>query len=451
MTILNPEEVSRSDLVLIDDGRFGSLGEARDYLSGFQPLIVVGAASCSSRNAQAAALAVATTTVRAFGGAIAILPSTSLNQWPASEAATFAQAMESVGASVRSDICSGKVCILIGDATVDVASDFEIVIRVTWESWTAMIGPGPEAKRLLEDDVLVLAPIAAAGLAVSELFEAARNRIQAGEREIALNLWTMEPAVGTEGPGVSDVPASWWLVGLGHLGQASAWVLSWLPIPSSRPVVVTLQDDEKLVEANLSTSLCASSNDLGKSKARTVANLLETAGYETRLIERRLDADFNPAASDQQVVLFGVDNAEARRAISAHGWPLSIDVGLGSGSVDFGAISVHIFPSLTSSEQIASWNGTGDEKQTRAARRLEKPGFQKLLDQHDGCGVETLAGVNVAASFVGMFSACISMSEVLRRTLGGSTYDALGFELWDLDPMANPAPVTGTPPTLRLS
>ena len=129
---------------------------------------------------------------------------------------------------------------------------------------------------------------------------------------------------------------------------------------------------------------------------------------------------------------------------------MSIDVGLGSGSVDFGAISVHIFPGLTSSEQIASWKVAGDEKQTRAARRREKPGFQKLLDRHDVCGVKTLAGINVAASFVGMFSACISISEVLRRTLSGPTFDSLGFQLWDLDPMVNPAPATGTPLTLRL-
>jgi hypothetical protein len=450
MTTLNPDSISRSDLALIDDGAFESLEDARAFLSSFQPLILVGAASCSSRNAQAAALAVATTAVRAFGGALAILPSPSANQWPGSRANTFAEAMESVGATVLSEITPGRVCILIGDATVEDDSSFETVLRVTWESWTGMVTPGPDARRLVEDDTLVLAPIVAAGLAISELFEIARHRLQAGDREIALNLWTMKPIIGNAGPQISDVPATWWLIGLGHLGQANAWVLSWLPTPRSRRVAVTLQDDEVLIEANLSTSLCASPADLGLSKARTVAGVLESAGYETRLIERRLDASFTASSSDYQVVLFGVDNAETRRAISDHRWPLAIDVGLGSGSVDFGAMSLHVFPGSTRSDEIASWSApTGDDRR-RTARRLEKPGFKSLLDRHDVCGVEMLAGVNVAASFVGMVSACVTVSEVLRRTQGGPSYDSIGIELWDLDPMSYGAKNMAPPPTLRL-
>lgn len=449
MEVLNTDLVSRSDLALIDDGAFRSLDDARAYLASFQPLIVIGPASCGSPSAQAAAISVATTAVRAFGGAAAIVPSQSPSHWPGSEAATLADAMEEVGATLETEPLARRFCILIGDAAVD-GSLFETVLRVTWESWSGMVGSGSDARRLVEDDILVLAPLVAAGLAVSELFEIARSRPEAGERDITLNLWTMSGDPTEAGPRLSEVPASWWLVGLGHLGQGNAWALSWLPMPSARKVIVTLQDDEALVEANLSTSLCARDRDLGMSKARTVAKVLETAGYETRLLERRLEDSFVALPRDQQIALFGVDKPEARRAISAHGWPLSIDVGLGSGARDFGAISVHVFPGSATSDEIESWKPSEDIK-NRTGRRMQKEGFQGLLEYHDVCGVEKLAGVNVAASFVGMVAGCISVSESLRRMVGGAAFDSVGIELWDVDPMVNPATSSSAPISFRLS
>ncbi|PWR12134.1 hypothetical protein DKT69_24865 [Micromonospora sicca] len=74
----------------------------------------------------------------------------------------------------------------------------------------------------------MLAAIAAAALGVHEAFGALRNRpgSDAGWRTITVNLW--QPGTSADGPELTHAPAAWWIVGLGHLGQAYTWVMSWL-------------------------------------------------------------------------------------------------------------------------------------------------------------------------------------------------------------------------------
>jgi hypothetical protein len=48
----------------------------------------------------------------------------------------------------------------------------------------------------------------------------------AGFRTCRLNLWRPGHAID-DGPALTYAPAAWWLVGLGHLGQACAWLIAW--------------------------------------------------------------------------------------------------------------------------------------------------------------------------------------------------------------------------------
>lgn len=86
---------------------------------------------------------------------------------------------------------------------------------------------------------LTLAAICAAALAVHEAFGifAITPGRDDGYRSIALNLWDLNAGV-TDGPPLQWVPAAWWLVGLGHLGQANAWVLAWLGLPTGTEITL---------------------------------------------------------------------------------------------------------------------------------------------------------------------------------------------------------------------
>ena len=85
----------------------------------------------------------------------------------------------------------------------------------------------------------------------------------------------------TDGPPPQWVPAAWWLVGLGHPGQANAWVLAWLGLPAGTEI--TLQDDGVLSDANHSTGILTQEHPVLERKTRQAARSLEAIGLTTRV------------------------------------------------------------------------------------------------------------------------------------------------------------------------
>lgn len=74
-----------------------------------------------------------------------------------------------------------------------------------------------------------------------------------------------------QGPAPGACPAAWWLVGLGHLGQAYSWVLSLLNYEKPSQVRVVLQDTDKTTPANHSTGLLTPAGPNGLHKTRLIA------------------------------------------------------------------------------------------------------------------------------------------------------------------------------------
>ena len=70
-----------------------------------------------------------------------------------------------------------------------------------------------------------------------------------------------------------------------------------------------LQDFDKLVEANDSTSLLTTRAKLGEKKTRAMALWCESRGFRTSIVERRFADDFRVAGDEPRVALCGVDNA----------------------------------------------------------------------------------------------------------------------------------------------
>lgn len=76
----------------------------------------------------------------------------------------------------------------------------------------------------------MLAAIAAAAIGISEAFSTVHPKAgsDAGFRTIELNLWNPNGPTEDTRPALTYARHAWWLIGLGHLGQAYAWVVIWL-------------------------------------------------------------------------------------------------------------------------------------------------------------------------------------------------------------------------------
>ena len=127
---------------------------------------------------------------------------------------------------------------------------------------------------------------------------------------------------------------------VGRLGQASAWVISWLPYADPASIEAVLQDTDRTTPANYSTGVLTSEGSDDVPKTRLTAAALENAGLTTRIIERRAGSDFRAAPGECHVVLLGVDNLPTRRLTSGTGWTLAIDTGLGDQPGNFDSILI---------------------------------------------------------------------------------------------------------------
>jgi hypothetical protein len=145
--------------------------------------------------------------------------------------------------------------------------------------------------------------------------------------------------------------------------------------------------------------------------------------------ERRFAANFRIADDEPEVALCGVDNKPARAALEDVGLRRVIEAGLGQGSREYLAFQVHGFPARKSASE--RWSGPEPARSTealvanRAYRSLEAEG----LDQ---CGLTTLAGRSVGASFVGAVVSTLVVAELLRWTLEERRYEVIDGSLASL-------------------
>jgi hypothetical protein len=286
--------------------------------------------------------------------------------------------------------------------------------RPAWPS--AIIG---SADCLAETDAMALAPPLAAAACAAEAFAFhAGDHPMAGRRAAGISLWnpgadwlTPDPSE----PRLAYLPSKLWLIGLGNLGQAFAWLLTCLPYEDRARAQLLLQDFDRLAPSNDSTSLLSFPQDVGRRKTRVVAEWLEERGFETFLEERRFGSSTRRAADEPSVALCGVDNAVARSALEKPGFDLVIEAGLGAGPQAFRSFSMHTFPASRSAEELWSRQVamTADNVEDKPAYRALRQGGM------DECGLAQLASRTVGVPFVGLIAAGVTLSELLRRLHGG--------------------------------
>ncbi len=309
--------------------------------------------------------------------------------------------------------------------------------------------------RLAETGAMALAPAVATAVCAAEAFAFhAGDHPMAGRRAAGLSLWRPGAdwrAADPSEPALAYLPSKLWLIGLGNLGQAFAWLLACLPYEDRARVQLLLQDFDRLAPSNDSTSLLSFLRDVGRRKTRVVAAWLDERGFETLLEERHFGSWINRAPDEPSVALCGVDNALARAALEKPGFDLVVEAGLGAGPQAFRSFSMHTFPASRSAEQI--WS-----RQVAAAddNFEDRPAYQAL--RHDGmdqCGLAQLASRTVGVPFVGLIAAALAVSELLRRLHGGTALELASGSaatLQDIEAISVPAqPFAGGYVTTRVS
>ena len=433
--VVGPDELHRHLKLALDTGEVGSLEEAQRLFDSYRIGIVAGDSVAQSPTMQAAVLTAVNTGRRSFLGGVSVegtLHVPLLVTW--GRCRTLAEAVEDLG-GVIDDCAPGVPRIVVGGKSMP-STDAEFAVRATFDGWCGGVAPLDQGLQLPERQECIPAGVLAGALGVSEAFQFVRgDSALAGRRDVGLSLWQPDKAInwldaGELGPKLERLPASAWIIGLGHLGQAFLWTLGLLPYVFPEKVSLVLQDSDELVEANDSTSLLTTPALLGVKKTRAMAAWCELRGFRTSIVERKFAGDFMVAGDEPRVALCGVDNALARADLEDVGFDRVIEAGLGAGTQEYLAFQTHTFPAGRTAKH--RWGTEGHRPDADAV--AGNPAYRALAqDGVDDCGIITLAGRTVGASFVGAVTAAVAIAELIRLGLGGPRYELVDGSLSSLD------------------
>lgn len=401
--------------------------EAIEKLTSLQLHIHCGPAVAKSVPLQAALLTAINTGKRAFlGGVFIIVPSDMpcLLPWPAGNLQKAALAL---GARLMTEVDDTSPALLIGHDKIQQPNQWRIVCN----NWQAGLLTDAVDSPFDCVGTIPTAGIFAGGLAVATLFfNQLGIRSESLEQDTGISLWRPDlPWLDPEaaGPAIEYLPANYWLLGLGHLGQAYAWNIGLLPYGAQKPLVF-LQDADRIIEANQSAGLLSNPGDVSRFKTRVIAQWLEEIGFPTQITERWYSATTRRNADEPYLALCGFDNAASRSHLHLTGFDLIVETGLGNTLSTFDKIAMHTFPDA-GKKPDEIWR---KEQTTEINTAIEELLTQQLPKEKCGILAATIAGKSVSASFVGACSGSLSIAEILRGLHGGYRYDKVAFQLRDI-------------------
>jgi hypothetical protein len=427
---ISNEELSRIDKLFMDrDAK--SLDESHNRRAQHGLHVRVGEDIKTSYGLQLALLTAINLGVKCFAGeAMSHGPS---DLWsapclvPSVLSATLGDAVIELGGKLSMDngLQPQGRYLLIGDA-----ENAGNAIRVTYDGWRIAVGPSNEVSRMAERPYSPLASIAAAAIAVGEVFaEFAGISITATRRVVSLSLWRPDlPSDHPDGIGeqIIELPASLGIFGLGHLGQAYLWGFAALSFSCRDKITILLCDDDLVEGPNVETGALLTLADVTQRKTRVVAKRLEMLGFSTVLLERRVDANYRLSANEPAIALCGFDDNLARQWLSQAGFKTIFDSGLGGEAHNFDTIAYHAWPNPRLATDVWPLESI-DELAARDVRKIrqvaENAAYQAI--GADECGRLRIAGKSVAVPFVGAVAACIVLAEMLKAINGGPTYSDL--------------------------
>ena len=416
--------LNRLAKLFMDEGSAADIGEAEARLEQFRIRVLVGPEVNVSAAHQAALLTIVNVGSRfALGGVSVAGPLDGPRLVNAVSEPTLKAAVTALGgrhATTWVPSPDEVPTIVIGKAALEGPR----VLRATFEGWRG--GVVRRSQDALSDETTVIpAAVLAGALAAAESFSMLRGETLAGYRDLGLSLWRPDSSShwrerASDGPTLAALPASLWVLGLGHLGQAFLWALMMCGYPCPRDVRLTLQDFDKATDSTVSTSILTNASMVGHRKTRTVAAVLERQGFSTTIIERKFDGGFKRRETDEPSVLVcGVDNPVARADLEDPGFLFVVEAGIGSKATDFRALQVNTFPGPRRARAV--WGGASNVEVVD----ISAPAYGRLaLEGADVCGLTQLAGTAVGASFVGTVTGTLMLAQILRL-LAGDRPDAV--------------------------
>jgi hypothetical protein len=429
---IDHENMHRTAKLFMDNGKAATQADAIDMLAGFGLGVRISREAQGTRNGQIALLTLVNAARRTFLGGVEVQDVCDAPlQVPLAEAGSLHGAIEELGGKVVSTISASLPLALIGDLD-DVEPGFP-AWRLSWSGWSGGVIPARDGAAACDASAMPFAPVIAASACITETFAYhAGDHPMAGRRASGLSLWSPESSwldQTRKGPDLAYLPSALWLIGMGNLGQAMAWLLGCLPYRDRNEVRLMLQDFDRIAPSNDSTSVLSSPSLIGKRKTRIVAAWLEWCGFDVAINEQRFGVWTRVSPHDPQVALCGVDNPLARASLEKAGFGLVVEAGLGGGPDGFRAFAMHTFPSALNAAQLWSQNkGAGGPDVS------DKPAYQSLKAQGlDACGLAQLASRSVGVPFVGLVAAAFALSELLRRLNGGQSYQSIAGNLVDPD------------------
>lgn len=411
------DKLSRTIKMAIDTGEAATINDAENIFKSYQLAVEVGSDIALSATLQVMLLTIVNTARRCFLGGVHVQTTDAKLLVPWNGCETLHQAIIDLRGNITEKVPGYIPRIIIGDI-YNPEGIGPFAVRATFDDWRGGVLPFDEG-RLEEKREFTPAGVLAGALAVSEAFQHVRggNPI-AGRRDVGLSLWN--PAsnaswldAANAGPQIEKLPSKLWLIGLGHLGQAMLWTLGFLPYARPDEVFLVLNDFDVLSEANDSTSPLTFAPVLAERKTRAMARWCEARGFKTMVTERSFSNNFKVAFDEPTVAFCGVDNALARSVLEDVGFDRVIEAGLGKGEQEYLSFQIHTFPGPQKAKQ--RWK----EYVEPTIQGDVKPAYKKLAeDGMDECGIVTLAGRSVGASFVGTMVASLAVAELLKLVLG---------------------------------
>ena len=427
--------LNRTAKLFIDTGAAASVDEALATLSTFTMHLTIDAAASTSATGQAALLTALNCGVRTLLGGVTIDGALDAPLvLPLAAGPTLADAIVDLGGTIA-PAPAGAPLVIVGDSPAPGGATF--AVRTACDGWRGGIVPAASPGLPVAHDFALSGALAGA-LAVAEVFAHLNGEAIAGHRSVGLSLWDIDadadwrdPASG--GPGLVDLPSDFWIIGLGHLGQAYLWSIGLLPFADPGAVRLFLQDIDRAGKSTSSTSVLTRADHEGRLKTRICADWAEGRGFETALVERRFGTDFERSDREPGLALCGVDNPDARRILDEAGFAMVFEAGLGNGAEDFRLIRVHSFPGPRRSGQIwpsADPNGESDAGDASAGLK-HQPAYVDLRDagELDECGLTRLADVAVGAPFVGVTAAALVLAQALRAVAGAPRVAVANIDL----------------------
>lgn len=444
------DTMHRTVKLLIDSGRAKTPAEARKILESLVLQVAVGADIETDAAAQAALLTIVNAGHRAFLGGVHVhIARDACLNVPWAAGPTVADAVHRIGGRVVNRLDPGRPTLAVARPDAAIGTS---VLHVTHSGWAA--GTVECVENMLDGLGTAPAGIAAGALGVSEIFQQELGDPVPGRRDVGVSLWRPDldwrdpDAIG---PALQYLPRRLWLLGLGHLGQAYAWVLGMLPYATPAAVHLGLIDYDCVVKGNTATQLLVAEADTGLRKTRVVAAALEALGFRTAIVERAFDSDFHPdvARDEPTIAVAGFDKRDPRLLLGDDCFTRVVDGGLGAGAVEYLSIVVNTFPapedpSLAFPQARARAAAMPDAYEAEIARQVGEGAEADAVR----CGLLEIAGVNIGASFVGAFAGTLVIADLLRLLHDGRNFSVVSVDLRDpahLRAVPNTAPGAPNP------